>query len=123
MLKCLLKNGNGVVSVESSTEKTLMIDFDRSKVLRDGKPALREMLLKLHIFRCTADVGSCRAYYEELSRVDGHYLEWRSIVIEAKQPKMVFVQSNTFFDGDKVVIREYEASNEGLIKSWFERDV
>lgn len=105
------------------TEKSLIIQVDRSKIRSHGKRALGKMLLRLHMYRCTADVQSCRTYYEELSKVDGKYLEWRDIVLANKEPKWVFVQANTFLDGDQVHIREYDETEEGVIQSWAERRV
>ena len=101
----------------------LTVRVDRSRILSHGKPALGAMLLKLHMYRCTADVDACRSYYEDRSRVDGKYLEWREIVIAKKQPKWVFVQANTFLDGDEVTFKEYEPTPEGVIQSWAEREV
>ncbi len=81
------------------------------------------MLLRLHMYRCTADVEACREYYEELSRVDGEYLEWRKIVLTRRDPRWIFVQANTFLDGEQLVLKEYEATITGVIQSWVERDV
>lgn len=75
------------------------------------------------MYRCTADVTECRKYYEELSRVDGEYLEWRKIVLAKNQPKWVFVQANTFLNGDEVTLKEYEPTIEGVVQSWAEREV
>ncbi|OBT90574.1 hypothetical protein VE02_01044 [Pseudogymnoascus sp. 03VT05] len=124
MLKCLLTDGDGFLSIKcDSTEKSLIVQVDHSKIRTHGKRALGNMLLRLHMYRCTADVQSCRTYYEELSKVDGEYLEWRDIVLANKEPKWVFVQANTFLDGDQVRIREYDATEEGVIQSWTERSV
>lgn len=79
------------------------------------------MLLHLHMFRCTADVEGCRTYYEKLSSVDGEYIEWRETVIVNKPPPLVFVQANTFRDGDTITLKEYEPTVEGVIASWVER--
>jgi dipeptidyl-peptidase-3 len=81
------------------------------------------MLLQLHMFRCTADVEGCRIYYKELSKVEGEYVEWRQTVLAKKPPPLVFVQANTFLEGDTVVLREYETTVEGVIQSWAERGV
>lgn len=124
MLKCLLTDGNGFMSVKSDLAKqSLVVEVDRSKIRTHGKPALGRMLLRLHMYRCTADVQACRSYYEELSKVDGEYAKWRDIVVTNREPKWVFVQANTFLNGDQVSLREYDATEEGVIQSWAERMV
>lgn len=75
------------------------------------------------MYRCTADVRSCRDYYEELSSVSAEYLEWRRIVLGKKQLKWVFVQANTFIRGNEVCLKEYEPTAKGVIQSWAERMV
>lgn len=97
--------------------------MDRSKISTHGKPAIRRMLLHLHIFRCTADVEGCRTYYEALSGVDGEYVDWRETVLANKPPPLVFVHANTFLDGDTVTLKEYEPTIEGVLESWAERKV
>lgn len=81
------------------------------------------MLLKLHMYRCTADTRSCRDYYERMSRVHDEYLAWREILLAKEQPKLVFVQANTFLDGGEVALREYEPISRGVIQSWAERAI
>lgn len=129
MLKHLLRASPTFLTIthEPST-RTLTVHVDRSQILTVGKPALGAFLLRLHIYRCTADVKACRALYEELSTVDGMFLEWRQIVLEKRELKMGFVQANTFLEDDgeggkTVVLREYEASVEGMVRSWAERGV
>ncbi len=112
------------MSIEcDSSEQKLIVRVDRAKIVSHGKPALGRMLLRLHMYRCTADVQACRSYYEELSRVNGEYLKWREIVLAKNQPKWVFVQANTFLEGDEVTLKEYEPTNEGVVQSWAERAV
>ncbi|KAF2791047.1 peptidase M49, dipeptidyl-peptidase III [Melanomma pulvis-pyrius CBS 109.77] len=124
ILKCLLADSNDCVTVDCDSQRgNLTVCVDRSKIVSHGKPALGRMLLRLHIYRCTADVQSCREYYEELSRVHDKYLVWREIVLAKKEPNWVFVQANTFLRGDEVVLKEYGATAEGVIQSWAERQV
>jgi dipeptidyl-peptidase III len=104
-------------------EDSLTVHVDRSKIISKGKPALGQMLLKLHMYRSTADVEACRTFYEALSKVDGESLEWRRIVLAKKQPKWIYVQANTFLGAKGVILKEYEESNEGIIQSWAERAV
>lgn len=124
MLKCLLVDGNSFMTVNCDSSKDqITIHVDRSRIISDGKPALGRMLLRLHMYRCTADVKSCRAYYEDLSKVEGEYLEWRRIVLAKQQPKLVFVQANTFLNDGVVTVKEYEPTPEGVIQSWAERNL
>lgn len=124
MLKTLLLDGNGVMTIaHDATRRSLTVRVDRSKIRTGGKAALGRMLLRLHMYRCTADVGACRAYYEDLSRVDGEYLDWRETVLTNKPPPMVFVQANTFLAEGDVILKEYPATVEGLIQSWAERNI
>lgn len=123
MLKCLLLDGNGVVAIiHDKPNKSLTVRVDKSKIA-DGKRALGGMLLRLHIYRCTADVDSCRAYYEGLSKVKDEHLEWRQVVLANKPPPSVFVHGNTFLDGETVTLKEYEPTVRGIIESWVERKV
>lgn len=125
ILKCLLLDGNGVITItHDRSTQSLTVHVDRSKILTDGKPALGNMLLRLHMYRCTADAAACRTYYEDLSRVEGEYLEWRETVLANKPPPLVFVHANTFLTGEgEVVLKEYEPTVEGVIQSWAERGV
>lgn len=103
--------------------QALIVRVDRSKIVTHLKPALGEMLLRLHVYRCTADANACRTYYEELSRVDGMYLEWRETVLANKPPPLLFVHANTYLDGGTVSLKEYDPTAEGIIQSWAEREV
>jgi dipeptidyl-peptidase-3 len=78
-------------------------------------------LLKLHIYRCTADASACRAFYEALTKPDETFLQWRQIMLKRQPAKQVFVQPNTMVKLGHVVIKEYEATVEGMIQSWAER--
>jgi dipeptidyl-peptidase III len=73
------------------------------------------------MYRSTADVASCREYYEDLSSVEGEYLAWREAVVSAQQPKWVFVQPNTFIENGHVSLKEYDATAQGVVQSWAER--
>lgn len=106
-----------------AASNTLLVHVDRDRVISHGKQSLGRMLLRLHMYRCTADAEACREYYEELSRVDGEYLTWRDIVVTKNEPKWKYVQANTFLEAESVVVKEYEATNAGIIQSWAERGV
>ena len=124
MLKWLLLEADECVNIECSKKgNKLFVTVNESKIMSHGKPALERMLLKLHIYRCTADSDSCRSFYESLSFVEEEHLVWREIVLAKRQPKKVFVQANTFLSGDEVILKEYAPTREGIIQSWAERGV
>ncbi|OTB11462.1 hypothetical protein K445DRAFT_77692 [Daldinia sp. EC12] len=124
ILRCLLKHGHGCIYIHHDrATTTLRVRVDRSKIVSHGKKALGEMLLRLHVYRCTANVQECKKYYEELSHVDEECLEWRKTVIENKPPPLLNVQANTSIEEGIVVLREYEPTIRGIIQSWYERGV
>lgn len=102
--------------------KTLFVRVERSKIISHGKPSIGRMVQKIHIWHSTADVESCRPFYESLSAVDGEYEVWRQIVISNPELRWKFVLPNTVLKDDGTVeLREYDADNLGIIQSWFER--
>lgn len=69
------------------------------------------------MYRCAADVEKCRAYYEDLSKVDGEILEWRRIALGTGEPKWVFFQPDLFVKDGTVVLKEYESTPRGVVKA------
>ncbi|KAK4139246.1 peptidase M49, dipeptidyl-peptidase III, partial [Dichotomopilus funicola] len=105
-----------------------------SKILSHGKPSLGRLLLRLHVWRCTADIKMCKELYETLSVVDGQFEAWRQAAVAAwsnessslaqSEPGSKIVQPNTILERDgQVVLKLYEASDEGIIQSFVERDI
>ncbi len=125
MFKSLLAAKDQFLTIlHDKTTQTLTVFVDREKIPTHGKPALAHLLLKLHIYRCTADVHGCRKFYEDLTKPDEIFLEWRRIMLAAKPAKELFVQANTFVTDDgAVVLKEYDPTVDGMIKSWAERMV
>ena len=103
----------------------LTIKLDRNKILTHGRPAVEKVLQKLHIYKSCGDVQSARQLYDEMTGVEGDFWakEIRSVVLAKKRPRKVFVQANTVEKDGKVELREYEATMEGMVRSWAERGV
>ncbi|OQE16185.1 hypothetical protein PENSTE_c025G04286 [Penicillium steckii] len=125
ILKHLLKDGEGVMSVEHDPlSEAVHVHVNRSRISSSGKSSIGRMLHRIHVWRCVADVESCRKFYEDLSVVDGEYEAWRQVVIANPEPKWKFVQPNTFLKNDcEVELRVYENSNEGIIQSFADRGI
>jgi dipeptidyl-peptidase-3 len=84
-------------------------------------------LQKLHIYKSTADLDAGSELYTNMTSVDPKFwgTDVRNEVLRNKQPRKVFVQANTILDKatGKVELKEYDASVEGMIQSYAERDV
>ncbi|KAF7126245.1 hypothetical protein CNMCM5793_002740 [Aspergillus hiratsukae] len=123
MLQHMLRDSSGLYNIIHDKEsRNLTVQVNRSR-LQEGKASLGRMLLRLHIYRCTADIRSCREFYEGLTTVNEEALGWREVVLIKKDPPLAFCHANTFLDGDGVILKEYAPTVRGLIQSWAERDV
>uniref|UniRef100_A0A4W3GPW2 Uncharacterized protein n=1 Tax=Callorhinchus milii TaxID=7868 RepID=A0A4W3GPW2_CALMI len=79
----------------------------------------------LQVYKSTADVEAGRALYERYSEVTDtepeRFLSLRDTVLLRKEARKMFVQANTRVEGGDVILKEYSASAEGLIRSFVER--
>jgi dipeptidyl-peptidase-3 len=126
ILRAFLDAGDDFIKLVHSKEdlSDLEIRLDRSKILTHGRPAVERYLQKLHIYKSTADVTGGTKLYDEVTSVDDWWgTKVREVVLQKKVPRKVFVQANTKLEGDKVVLKEYEPTLEGMIQSFAERDV
>lgn len=96
------------------------------------------------MYKSTGNVEAAREMYAKYSEVKSTgphpFASWRPLILERKQPRKIFVQSNTvlngkshyqsqvlatqyktFRTGEDVKLVEYEASPAGMITSWKER--
>ena len=121
---------------KSSVLEDLVVRIDPHQILTTGRKAVGVYLQKLHVYKSTADLQAGKELYDHMTNVD----EWwatkvRPFVLKKKVPRKVFVMANTVEVGEgaggvtegegekKVLLKEYEATREGMIQSWVERDV
>ncbi|KAK5073782.1 hypothetical protein LTR64_007080 [Lithohypha guttulata] len=128
ILKTFINAGKDFVSLKSTKDdmSDLEIHLNRDKILSTGRKAVEAYLQKLHIYKATADVESGVKMYNEITSVDEWWAEKvRPVVLSKKIPRKVFVQANTYMDSTSgnVTLKEYEPSCEGMIQSFFDRDV
>jgi dipeptidyl-peptidase-3 len=86
-----------------------------------GKDAIGAFLLKLNVYKATADVQAGSEMYSKYSDVSPEMLELRQAVLEVKQPRKLFVQPTTLLADGTVTLKEYSPSPEGMISSFVDR--
>jgi dipeptidyl-peptidase-3 len=119
----------GLVSLEeirssSGALENAHIRVDRAAVISCGADVAGKLLLELQVRKSTADGVGARDFYTDLTTpFSGWEGELRDLVIRKKQPGKIFVQPNTFVNGDEVVLKEYPLTAAGVIESFIERDI
>jgi len=130
ILQVLLEAGEGLVTVEEKTgsdgKPDLLISMDASKIDTVGRKAISDYLLKIQVYKATADLKSAKQMFDKYTVVnnDGKYpwANWREIVLDKKQPRKLFVQCNLALnESGSVQLKGYDSSPEGLVQSWVER--
>lgn len=129
ILRVLLEAGDGLVKIEKFAgedgKPDVRVILDRAKILSVGKPAIGNFLCKLQVFKSTANVEAGRAMYSFYSdvndSVEPHFLSLRSIIMDRKQPRKLFVQHHTSIEDGEVKLKSYDCSATGLIQSFVDR--
>ncbi|XP_039283071.1 dipeptidyl peptidase 3 isoform X1 [Nilaparvata lugens] len=124
--RVLVEAGEGLFTVkETEAGENLLVSLDSSKIRTVGKKAMGNFLRKMQVYKSTADIAKAKEMFDGYSAVtnsgDYKWAAWRDIVMKFKQPRKVLVMSNTFIEGDKVVLKRYKPSAEGMIESYIDR--
>ncbi|KAJ9630795.1 hypothetical protein H2203_001320 [Taxawa tesnikishii (nom. ined.)] len=125
ILKVFLSAGPEFCKLDYTSDdlSDLSIKIDRTKIVSHGRPAVAEFLQKLQVYKATADLEQGKKLYEGITNVDKWFAtKVRPEVLRRAQPRKVFVQANTILQGDKVVLKEYEANAQGMIESYVDRE-
>ena len=72
--------------------KDFLIHVDRSRIISQGRPVIGEFFKKLQLFKSTADYQHGSQFFNQYTNVDDQFLQYRSIVLEKKKPRAVFMQ-------------------------------
>lgn len=122
ILRVFLDAGDDFVKI-TQKDDDLIVSMDRSKIHTTGMKAIEKFLTALQVYKATGDVQGGTALYDKYTGVSDEWLPRRDIVLAKRQPRKLLLQANTFKDGDKVTLKEYEATLPGFIESYLERDI
>ncbi|XP_065563077.1 dipeptidyl peptidase 3-like isoform X2 [Artemia franciscana] len=121
----VMLEADGLLRIEERTGEDgnpdLLIKLERSKISTEGKRVIGDFLRKLQVFKATANVKGAKALFDKYTEVKEPWSKWRDIVLARRTPRKLFVQANTEISGEDIILRNYEASPSGLIKSWTDR--
>ena len=122
ILQCLLEAGQDFVSITKDDSKGYIVSLDREKIFSVGLPAIHAFLNRIQVYKSTADFDAAKSMYiDGYSQVSEEFLAMRTIVLEKKKERALFVQPNMTIENDVVVLKEYETNFLGIISSFNER--
>ena len=90
ILQVLLEAGQDFVTIKKSKREEkdwISIEVDRSKILTVGLPALKNFLLRLNVYKATADLESATKMFSGYSEVNEFFLELREVVLSNKSER------------------------------------
>ncbi|OAE31762.1 hypothetical protein AXG93_4874s1270 [Marchantia polymorpha subsp. ruderalis] len=114
--------GSEFLKIEHRRNRSAVIRLNRKKIRSVGLPAIRELLMKLQVYRSTADAEKGREFFTELTTIPRNLMEWRRIVLANKRARPICVQVHTRLiednDGEShVIMEEFPATPLGIIES------
>ncbi|CAM6106763.1 unnamed protein product [Calypogeia fissa] len=105
------------------SENEVVLHLNRDKIRTVGVPSISELLIRLQVYRSTADVKRGRQFFTELTRVPKYMLKYRRAI--SADPRPMMVQMNTKLEkvdgGLEISLEEFDATPEGIIKSYLAR--
>eukprot|EP00039_Didymoeca_costata_P022329 m.4269 g.4269 ORF g.4269 m.4269 type:complete len:705 (-) comp2945_c0_seq1:1039-3153(-) len=119
ILQMLLEAGEGLVKVVKDDKEGTQVILDQDKIMTVGMKAVSQFLLKMQIYKATADVDAAIKMFEHYTAVKEDMLELRNEVISKRKPRSLLVQPVTKLtdDGKGVELVTYDNSAAGLIES------
>lgn len=89
---------SSVGSVNTTPLLGFQVLINRDKISTVGLPATADLLLKLQVYKATADAAGGTAFYKSLTEVKDQWMAWRDVVMARKQPRPVYVQPHLTLD-------------------------
>lgn len=123
ILKTLLNAGLVELVYTKEDYSDLYVKLDKLKIDTIGHEAIKDYLRHLHIYKASGDVENGSKYFIDRSTVTPELAKFRPTVLKARLPRKQFIQANTEIVDGKVLLKEYEESEVGMIQSFAEREL
>jgi len=130
ILQVLLEAGNGFIKIEKCFnaeepgKEWISASFDTEQILTTGKTAMSNFLLKMNVFKATADFKRASEMYQGYSQVNDFFLSLREIVIANKKPVRVELQGYVVKDEsekNKLKYLKFKDNFEGVIEAFVQK--
>ena len=120
------KKGKEIIKVQitedQNGEQSLNLVISKENILEYGQELVGQILLRLHIWKCTADSESAKEFYAHHSEVSEFFLRVRKITCDNEKPRRLELNHNLKLDeNNNVVLVEYPETVEGIIESYVDR--
>jgi dipeptidyl-peptidase-3 len=100
-------------------DNNFIITVNRYLIHNKGIEHLRQFLLKLQVYKSTADIDNAKQLFMSYSKVDDYHIRLRNIIINNKKPRTIYSQPTTYIDNEgNVQMKVYPDTVEGLIESF-----
>ncbi|CAI4036266.1 hypothetical protein SMKI_15G1040 [Saccharomyces mikatae IFO 1815] len=99
------------------------IKLDQSLIETIGHECVKDYLQHLHVYKCSGDVEQGSKYFIDRSTVTPDLASLRDIVISKRLPRRQFIQANSYIDDDKVTLKEYDETPQGMLQSFLDREL
>ncbi|KAL2609542.1 hypothetical protein R1flu_028115 [Riccia fluitans] len=117
-----LERERDFIQIHCDRRKVVRIKMNRNKIKTVGVPAVQTLLIKLQVYRSTADVAKGREFFSVLTTPPKYLLELKRIISANRRPRPMFVQAHTRITKNKegesrVMLEEFDATSVGIIES------
>ena len=94
------------------------ITLDKSKILNKGMSSLKKFMIKLQIYKSTANVKKAKELFYKYSKISNNILELIKIIEKNKKPKAIYIQPSFNLKNSNIKIKEYSTDSIGIIRSF-----
>jgi dipeptidyl-peptidase III len=105
------------------TKNNFKINLNRNKIQTDGINCISNFLIKLQVYKSTANYKKALKLFKKYSKINDSVLELREIVKRKKKPRSVFIQPTLKLKNDKVIFKSYKNTIEDSIKSFMDKNI
>ncbi|KRX08351.1 hypothetical protein PPERSA_03345 [Pseudocohnilembus persalinus] len=122
LLQVMLRAGDDFLKIEEVKQNGkdyLLINLDKEKIWTVGRSHIGDFLMKLQIYKSTADVKEGTKFFESYTEVDEQMLKYREIAIKFKLPRKIELQHDMEIqeaDSDVKYVK-FEESFKGIVDS------